>query len=94
MNVLETRNELQYPGILVDQWLSKLNWPQTPSVTFLLPWTPYSSFDAQGKVRSTEWTFENVSVDLQQCLHGPHFVNHFSSRIEELKCYAMFQPQF
>ncbi|KRY46019.1 hypothetical protein T03_1431 [Trichinella britovi] len=70
MNVLETRNELQYPGILMDQWLSKLNWPRTTSVTLLLPWTPYSSFDAQGIIRSTE--LENVSVDLQQCLHGPH----------------------
>ncbi|KRX77903.1 hypothetical protein T06_4236 [Trichinella sp. T6] len=35
----------------MDQWLSKLNWPRTTSVTLLLPWTPYSSFDAQGIIR-------------------------------------------
>ncbi|KRX36446.1 hypothetical protein T05_2769, partial [Trichinella murrelli] len=61
------------------------NWPWTLSVTLMLPWTPYSSFDVQEKKgggRSTEWTSENASVKPQQCFHespvvlGPHFWNH------------------
>ncbi|KRX18233.1 hypothetical protein T07_12137 [Trichinella nelsoni] len=61
---------------LTEQWFPKLNWPWTPSITVMLPWTPCSSFDVQGKARSTEWTSENVSVDPQKCLHGLHVGNH------------------
>ncbi|KRX72131.1 hypothetical protein T06_2068 [Trichinella sp. T6] len=68
------------------------NWPWTLSVTLMLPWTPYSSFDVQEKKgggRSTGWTSENASVKPQQCFHETP-LNSISTALFALKVYKGF----